>query len=189
MKLALQAEIGLHGIEPPQHVAAKIALPVVLRGLKTESGLIENLAAGILRAIKNERHSGVDVGARIKLSASGKVSSANKINGRGRAGQDKTVEGPATKGRMKKFLRARSWDVVSYTGGESMANVEIGIAAVHGLIGAAAGSVDVVGEGVGGGIVNRVGESIGRQCLQPLGQPALEFELCSMVIRPRRVIG
>ena len=32
-----------------------------------------------------------------------------------------------------RFLRAGSRDVVGYAGGESMANVEVGIAAVHGL--------------------------------------------------------
>ncbi len=62
VKLALQPNIRLHGSETPQHIAAKIALPVVLRGLKTESSLVEDFAAGIPRAIKNERHSGVDVG-------------------------------------------------------------------------------------------------------------------------------
>ena len=166
VKLALQRNIHLRSSESPQHVAPKIAL--LPRGRHTESRAVENLAAGILGAIEHQRHARLYVRAWIKFGAGGNEDSAHYVNGRSRAGQNEGIQRPAPEGASNRFLRSRRRQVVGYASGKRMPDIKVRVASVYVRIRNRVRCVQIVGKGVGGGNVDRVGKGVRSQRLQPL---------------------
>src|SRR6267154_3663950 len=90
---------------------------------------------------------------------------------------------------MDNLVRSGSRQVVGHAGREGMPDVKVRIAAVYVRITDRCGRVQVGRKCVCRGNVNRVGERIRRQSLQPSRQTTLELKLQSLVVRSRRIVG
>ena len=77
-ELALQGHIGLPGSETAQHIAAEIALLTWRR--YSESCLVENFAAGILRAKEHQRHAWDYIRTGIESDAGSKDDSGDHVD-------------------------------------------------------------------------------------------------------------
>jgi len=139
VKLPLQPNIRLRCAETAQHVAAEITLlPSRRRG---ESCLIENLAARKLRSIEHKRPSRVHIRTGSEDDASSKRSCANYVYGRGRPGQNESVQRPSAHQGMDKLLRSQRGQIIGHAGREGMPDVKLelppstfGLAIVPGVL-------------------------------------------------------
>src|SRR5690242_17466134 len=124
VKLPLQGHVGLHGSESAQDIAPEITL--LPNGRCGERCFVENLAAGILRAIEQKQYPGDEIGPGIKRGASGtKIECANNVYGRCGACQDKGVHGPAAEGDAQRLLRPGCGQIVGHASSERMADVKV----------------------------------------------------------------
>src|SRR5215472_3903580 len=89
-KYPLHSNISLRSCETSQHVAAEITL---LPGRCWCKGrFIENFAAGILRSVELQRHSGLNVRTRIKVDTLTYENCADDFDGRSRPGEDEAIQ-------------------------------------------------------------------------------------------------
>ena len=92
VKLPLQPDIGLRCGETPQHIAPEITL--LPGGCHRKCRAIEDFATGILRTLEIKRHSRAYVRAWREPGTHNRESCTNNVNGRGRSGQNETVQRP-----------------------------------------------------------------------------------------------
>lgn len=186
VKLTLQSDVGLEGVETSQNVAAEIALPS--GGHCRESGVPENLAAGISGAVELKRDSWVYVRPGRESDSRGQGKGSHNVQGRRRSAQNEPIERPASQYGVDSLLRSGGGQIVTHAGREGMPEVKVGIPAVYAWAGYRARRVEV-DRCIRRGNINGVGEAIRCHCLQPVRQTSLKLELERMVVRGRRIAG
>jgi len=153
-ELPLQPEIDLRSVETPQYVASEIAL--LPDGWCRKSRLIENFAAGISAAGEFKRDSRIYVRAEKDFGAPGNGRSTNNVNGGSRSGQNETVQRPTAQRGMDYLIRSHRGQIVGQAGGKGMPDVKIGIPPVYIRVGKRARRVEVCGQCICRGTINRV---------------------------------
>src|SRR5215469_3935650 len=163
-KLPLESHVRLRCPKAAQHVAPEITLSPLR--CRFERVFVKNLAAGILRAEKLKRVPWHNVRAGSQGGATREVNGANNVIGRSGPSQNEGVHRPASQRSSGKPVPLRCRQAVGHTCGEGMPDVKVRIPAVYALIRTAARRIEVVGEGIGRSVINRVSERVRGKGLQ-----------------------